>query len=131
MNVNRLDVAGIAAALDSDDETTRWKGAELAGALIEESPHLAWQLVLRFGRSENEDVRAAVATCVLEHLLEVKFDEFFPLLERELQETDPLLEDTFRLCWKLGVATEPRRSARWDELLRRIERHPRGDQSCG
>jgi hypothetical protein len=66
----------IEEGLSSLDETTRWQAAIAAEELIYEGrPQDAWFVVKKYGSSENEDVRTAIATCVLEHLLEYHFEE--------------------------------------------------------
>jgi HEAT repeat protein len=106
--------------LSSADEKVRWAAAQAAGELIDKSPWDVWQLVLRHGASELEDTRSAVATCMLEHLLERHFDNFFPLLEAQVRQGNVLLGDTFRRCWKFGVAEDIRNSQRWDSLAREV-----------
>jgi len=78
-------VLEIDAGLRSDVESERWSAAEAGGRLLASRSRAVWNLVVTHGVSANEDVRAAVATCMLEHLLEERFDEFFPLLEAEIR----------------------------------------------
>ena len=58
----------------------------------------------------------AVATCLLEHLLEFQFDLYFPRLEREVRSGNRLLADTFMTCWKFDLAEVPRIVKRWERL---------------
>ena len=122
MPESRNSVQWIRHALRTGDEAVRWEAADQAGILITTRPEVAWALVVEFGRSKNADVRAAIATCVLEHLLEHEFDEYFTRLEAELATEDPELEDTFTLCWKFGVAEYGDRMRRWQKLRRMIEK---------
>lgn len=117
-----MHIEDIDAGLSSDEESTRWAAAEAAGELIAESPWDVWRLVLRHGGSANEDVRVAVATCILEHLLEHQFAAFFPLLEAEIRAGNHLLGDTFRRCWKFGDAEEASNAKKWDSLLREVRK---------
>lgn len=110
-------VLEIDAGLRSDVESERWSAAEAAGELLASHPGEVWNLVVAHGVSGNEDVRAAVATCMLEHLLEERFDEYFPLLESEIRSGKVLLGDTLRRCWKLGLSELPHNAARWDALV--------------
>ena len=72
LNLKKLD-----ADLGSQDEDVRWQAAIALGELCESEPELIWPLVLKWGSSENEDVRDAVATCMLEHILEFHFVKYF------------------------------------------------------
>ena len=107
--------------LSSSDEKVQWAAAAAAGELIQERPWDVWRLVLRHGASQNEETRSAVATCMLEHLLENDFETFFPLLENQIRAGKLLLGDTLRRCWKLGRAEEPRNAKRWDKLVRDVK----------
>lgn len=122
-------IGEIDAGLSSTDEKARWDAAEAAGELIELRPWDVWRLVLRHGGSENEDTRTAVATCILEHLLEDHFHTFFPLLEAQIRAGNKLLGETLGLCWKFGVAEEPQNAERWDSLLREARRQMTRRQS--
>jgi hypothetical protein len=61
-------------------------------------------LVVRFGSSDVLDVRQAIASCALEHILEHHFEMFFPRLEGEIRGGNGNLRDTLKLSWKLGRA---------------------------
>jgi hypothetical protein len=111
------DILDIDAALRSTVEKERWAAAEAAGQLVSDRPRAVWNLVVAHGASEIEDVRSAVATCMLEHLLEEHFEEYFPLLEREIRAGNIMLGDTLRRCWKLGQAELGANADRWDKLV--------------
>jgi hypothetical protein len=74
------DLKTIRQQLSSDDEKERWRGAADLGEYVFDHPEEAWPLVLEFGSSAVEDTRSAIATCVLEHILEHHFDVYFPVL---------------------------------------------------
>lgn len=113
-----LDLDRIDADLGSPDEDTRWQAAIALAAQghCELAPWVIWPLVTKWGRSSDPDVRAAIATCVLEHILEYHFDEYFPQVA-ELARTDANFADTVRMCWKLGQAALPENAARFDDLI--------------
>jgi hypothetical protein len=113
-----VNVFEIEAGLRSASEKERWAAAGAAGDLVTSRPRVVWSLVVAHGASPIEDVRAAVATCMLEHLLEEHFDEYFPPLEHEIRSGNFLLGDTLRRCWKMGQSELPENSARWDELVK-------------
>ena len=97
----------------------RWQAIIAVGEFVEEEPEAVWQFILRWGSSSDEDLRAAVATCLLEHLLEHHFDRFITRIERAAK-TDPLFAKTAASCWKFGQSEEPNRSARFDQLVKQI-----------
>src|SRR5262245_26384413 len=119
----RNDLALIERGLASDTEQEKWSAASDLGEFVFDHPQQVWPLVVRFGSSEIEDTRQAIATCVLEHLLEHHFDTFFPLLESEITKGNKNFADTFRLCWKLGQSLDTERLQRWEFLLSRVRRH--------
>jgi hypothetical protein len=69
----------------------------------------------------------AVATCLLEHLLEHHFESVFPRAQ-QLARRNVRFADTFTPCWKYGQAKLPRNEKRFDalvtELLGRRFVHP-------
>jgi hypothetical protein len=116
-----VSISEIDTGLRSLDERTRWSAAIAAGELVESRPQDVWDLILQHGTSENEDVRTAVATCMLEHLLEHKFNQYFPLVESEIRAGNALLGKTLLLSWKMGAAKQPANAAQWDSLVKFIK----------
>jgi len=57
----------------------------------EANPEMIWPLVVKHGSSDNAEVRAAIATCVLEHILEYHFEHYFPMVEAHSAEWQPML----------------------------------------
>jgi hypothetical protein len=80
-----------------------------------------WSFVLRWGCSEDEDLRMAIATCVLEHLLEHHFDTFISRVE-ETARANRLFAETVSSCWRFGQSEEPGRAARLDRLTASLRR---------
>lgn len=89
------DVIEIEKGLSSQDEKVRWEAAVAAGELIAVRPLDVWSIVKKHGSIDDPDLRTAVATCILEHLLEHHFEDFFPLLEKEIEGGNLLLGETF------------------------------------
>ncbi|MDB5323843.1 MAG: hypothetical protein JWN40_5474 [Phycisphaerales bacterium] len=48
----------------------RWQAIIRVGTFIESHPEPVWEFARRWGKHAQADLRAAVATCLLEHLLE-------------------------------------------------------------
>ena len=92
--------------MDSDNDC-RWQAMIVVGEYIDCDPEAVWEVVLEHGESPDEDMRAAVATVLLEHLLDSHFEAYFPRLKKKIDSGSPLLFDTFRLC---SVFDEKRRA---------------------
>jgi len=68
-----------------------------------------------WGANQDADLRAAIATCLLEHLLEHHFELIFPRVERRVS-VDKLFADTFTRCAKFGQSDLPENARRFDAL---------------
>ena len=112
-------IADLHSGLASANEAQRWKAARQLGEFVERVPEAVWGLVAQWGCSDHEDTRAAVANCVLEHLLEHHFASVFPRVE-ELALADPRFADTFCWCWRFGQSDQPANAARFESLKARL-----------
>jgi hypothetical protein len=113
------DLEGLKQDLESGDVSKAWAAAAELGEYALDCPEKVWPLVIQFGSSSEEEMRQAIATCVLEHVLEYHFDEYFPLIEAEGSKGNLDFVDTLRLCWKFGKSLEPSRAKRWETFLSR------------
>ena len=105
-----------------DGETDpRWQAIIRVAEFIETDPEAVWPFIKRWGGHPDEDLRMAVATCLLEHLLEHHFDDFIARVEDRAR-ADALFAGTVGTGWKLGQAEEPRRAARFDRLIAAINK---------
>jgi len=93
----------------------RWQAIIVVGEFIERDPEAIWPFILRWGSHEDEDLRTAIATCLLEHLLEHHFDPMFPRVETAAR-SNPNFAKTVLGCWKFGQAKDPERADRFDRL---------------
>jgi hypothetical protein len=66
----------------------RWQAITTIGDFIEEEPDAIWPFIVRWGSSTDEDLRDAIATCLLEDLLEYHFGRFFPRVEEAVRENE-------------------------------------------
>lgn len=64
------------------ERDVRWQAIIAVGRHIEAEPEAVWGFVARWGKSPSLDLRAAIACCLLEHLLEHHFSLLFPRVER-------------------------------------------------
>jgi hypothetical protein len=97
----------------------RWQAIIAVGEFVELEPQLVWQFALRWGSTDDEDLRAAVATCLLEHLLEHHFDTLLPEMEAAAR-GDAAFARALGMCWKFGLAEEPDRAKRFERLLQEL-----------
>ncbi|MBI2827121.1 MAG: hypothetical protein HYX69_20820 [Planctomycetia bacterium] len=97
----------------------RWQAILKIAEHIESEPEPVWQFIVAWGDHPQEDLRDAVACCLLEHLLEHHFSKFFPRIETPAMER-PLFGDMFQRCWKFGQSEEPENAKRFDELQQRL-----------
>ena len=104
---------GIAAPDNAQDP--RWQAIIAIADFVQTDPDPVWTFVARWGRHADADLRAAVATCLLEHLLEYHFPLVFPRVE-DLVRRDPNFADTFAMCSKFGQSELPENASRFDAL---------------
>jgi hypothetical protein len=103
--------------LFSGDEKRYWKAAADICEFVQAEPDLIWPLVVKSGSSDEKDLRMAIATCVLEHLLGEHFDDYFLKLEELVNAGNRNLRSTLNFCWKMNQSEEEKNSLRWDKLI--------------
>jgi hypothetical protein len=97
----------------------RWQAIIAVEEFIPTDPEPVWEFIRNWGSHPQEDLRDAVATCLLEHLLECHFVAFFPRVEQRALEA-PLFGDTFQRCWKIGQSEHPVNAEKFDALQQRL-----------
>jgi len=107
-----------------DQPDPRWQAIIAIGEYVETDPQAVWAFVQTWGMHPQEDLRAAIGTCLLEHLLEYHFAAYFPQVER-LSASDPLFADTFLGCSKFGQSQELGNAARFERLKNRLRKRHR------
>jgi hypothetical protein len=99
----------------------RWQAIIRIGNFIEAYPEPVWKFARRWGKHTQADLRAAVATCLLEHLLEHHFETLFARVRREAL-ASVRFADTLTSCWPVGLAALPRNVTRIERLKRELRR---------
>ncbi len=102
-------------------EDPRWQAIITVGEYVESDPEAVWQFIVRWGSHPDADLRMAISTCLLEHLLQHHFAIIFPRVE-SIALQDPLFADTFMLCAKFDQSEEPENSKRVEELAEACRR---------
>jgi len=120
MKLSDRSLAKIDGDLVSRDEGTRWQAAITLGELAELDPERIWPLVVKHGSRRHADARMAIATCVLEHILEHHFDIFFPRVAA-IARSDKWFRTTFGSCWQMGEAESPRNIKLWNKLEKDLD----------
>lgn len=115
-----MDLSDIEKRLGSINEDERWQAAIAQGEHCETDPAFIWPVVVQWGRCEDEDTRTAIATCVLEHILEHHFDTYFPKVQEIVSSGNRAFAETFSLCWKFGQSEWPENSKRFDLLQKEV-----------
>ncbi|HXY03750.1 MAG TPA: hypothetical protein VEI49_09220 [Terriglobales bacterium] len=111
-------------AAPEGEQDPRWQAIIVIGEFVEKEPEAVWPFVLRWGSHEDEDLRAAVATLLLEDLLEYHFDLIFPRVEAAAR-SNQWFGKTTAQCWKFGQAKDPQRAVRFDDLRTELRRRNR------
>jgi hypothetical protein len=99
----------------------RWRAIIAIGDFLATEPDAVWQFIRIWGDHTQEDLRMAIATCLLEHLLEQHFEAFFPRV-KELALTNSRFGDTLLMCWKFGQAEQPANVTELDSLKTKLMR---------
>jgi hypothetical protein len=102
-------------ATEDGESDPRWQAIIAIEAFIHSEPDAIWPFIVRWGSSADEDLRNAVATCLLEDLLQHHFSRFFLRVEETVR-SNAMLADTFSRCWKLGQAKEKGNAERFERL---------------
>ena len=97
----------------------RWQAIIAVAEFIETEPEAVWSFARKWGAHTDDDLRMAISTCVLEHLLEHHFDAFISKVE-EAAKADPLFADMVTSSCKFGQSEERTRADRFDRLLASI-----------
>ncbi len=99
----------------------RWQAVIAIGDYIGNYPNEVWQFVEKWGSHPSQDLRLAIATCLLEHLLESHFERIFPLVQKACIRSRRFAE-TFGYCWEFGQTLKPENHKRLVALKKIIQR---------
>jgi len=97
----------------------RWQAIIIIAEYIQAEPETVWSFIRTWGCYPQQDLKDAIATCLLEHLLELYFAEYFPQIE-QLALTNEEFANTLSHCWKFGQSQTKDNSFKLDELRKRL-----------
>ena len=95
----------------------RWQAIIQIEFFVESDPEPVWNFVARWGGSDDEDLRDAVACLLLEELLRHHFELIFPRIECEAAKSSQFADMLCR-CWAFGQTELPENKVRFDTLRR-------------
>lgn len=108
------------AAPDDAAEDPRWQALIEISRFIASDPAPIWAFIQRWGSTPDEDLSDAIATCLLEHLLERYFEVYFPLAEAHVR-AYPRFARTVWMCWEPeGLRSQPESLAQFKALKREV-----------
>jgi hypothetical protein len=100
----------IAAALIGDsDHDCRWQAAIVVGHFIPDRPDSVWRVIVRYGKSAEPDLAAALATALLEHLLDRHGSRYLRRLKPLVAAPGSPYRDLVRMTWRSGACNQARR----------------------
>jgi hypothetical protein len=97
----------------------RWQAIIAVAEHIEQHPEEVWRFTRKWGASADADLRAAVGTCLLEHLLEHHFDRIFPLVFEACHHSRRFA-DTFLMCSEFGQTARRGKRERFRRLRQEV-----------
>ena len=97
----------------------RWQAVIRVGELLPSHPDEVWAFASRWGCSPDPDLRSAIATCLIEHLLEHHFQLIFPRV-KELASTDVHFADTAKKSWSFAETWHPEELRQWRAFQERL-----------
>lgn len=101
----------IASTLIEDkDNDCRWQSLIVIGHYMDKRVKETWDIIIKYGNSEDEDMRSAIATILLEHFFEKDIDSknwyLEDLRQKISREEYSNLKKTLRICWSDELKTE-------------------------
>jgi hypothetical protein len=93
----------------------RWQAIISIADYPQSQPEPIWQFITRWAAHGDDDLRDAIATCLLEHLLGFHFEQYIAVVEAEVRQ-DRDFADTFTRCGKFGQSELARNAERFDRV---------------
>jgi hypothetical protein len=97
----------------------RWQAIIRVGEFVESDPDAVWDFVRKWAPVADEDLRMALATCLVEHLLEHHFDKYF-FEVRSAARSDLAIADIVTKCWSFEANADSALAQSIENLKREI-----------
>ena len=107
--------------IDDSHNTCRWQSIIVIGESMDDDPDRIWNVVKRYGDSKDEDMRSAIATVLLEHLLEANFNKYLANVKAQVSLGKSRFLDTLLKCSTFGDDSEAQ-SKKIDSYIRKATR---------
>jgi hypothetical protein len=109
--IDPLSYYSLAKSLVPDsDNNCRWQSLIVISELVEVQPELVWDVVSKFGNSNDEDMRMAIACVLLEHLIDYDFDTYFTKVRELIHRGRYKFIDTLEFCSFVEISKVQRKS---------------------
>lgn len=95
----------------------RWSVLGDLTRFAEDRPEDVWPLIVKWGCVHNPDIRMGIACCLLEHVLEYHFEEFFERAQQVIGSGNRRFAATLMYCYKFGQAEETENARRFDNFI--------------
>lgn len=105
--------------IEDSDNNCRWQSLIIIGEYLDKYPDDIFKIIIRYGLSEDEDMRTAIAKILLEHLLEKYFEKYFSLY-KNISRSNSYLLDTLSRCWVNGFDSKEQKKI--ETYLRSIDK---------
>ena len=109
----------LTAAAQTRDWERVWAIASEMGDDALARPDLIWEDTAGALRHAEDEGITAIATCILEHVLENNFDEYIGRVEAEIASGNRSMLEALKRSWKFEQAKIGENSARWDQIIER------------
>ena len=102
------------------DERAVWQIAADSWDDATERPDDAWPHMIEALAVADDDSIGAIATCILEHILEHDFS-YFDRVEQEIATGNIKMRRAFLLCSRFGHSKLPESEQRWNKLVASLQ----------
>jgi hypothetical protein len=109
------------------DKDPRWQAIIAVSEFIRTDRDAVWRFIEKWGCHPDDDLRAAISTCLLEHFLECHFEDYIARVE-QLALANPHFADTVSGCWAFGRTELRKNRRRFENLKRRIRNKVEADE---
>lgn len=106
-------------AAPEGEQDPRWQAIIEVSEFIRTDREEVWAFIGKWGCHPDDDLRMALSTCLLEHLLEYHFEDYIARVE-ELALRDHYFADTVSHSSEFGRTELPQNRKRFANLKRRI-----------
>lgn len=100
----------VKSLVPDSDNNCRWQSLIVISELIRTRPELVWEIVSKFGDSNDEDMRMAIACVLLEHLIDHDFDIYFTKVRELIRRGRYRFIDTLEFCSFVEISEVQRKS---------------------